>query len=378
MTYRSHLKDVFDWSLETEVTIVEMAAGGLAMFLPAAALAAGGHLGAGMAAAFGGMAVSGPVDTDTVQKRRQLLLLRLAAVAAAIIAGLALSGVGHPSQVGMVLCVGFIAAVCGYSRPLAEAGIRFVLFLVIVSGMLGSGMAGSLAAGALAGNEPAGRHLVLAALVLGGAVFGFLVMMTAGMIERRIGPIKNPAKEPARPEPTHAQKRARLKRSLQQFAGWQYPIRLCTCLAIAALAEWIWQAHHLHWIAVTTATLLRRQPDASAIRASQRAIGAVIGVIIAGALLVTRPEAWLIVVVTGLIAALRPLLAARNYLAYSALMTPLIMLILDGSGHFDSGLLADRLIATFAGALLVISADRVTLRLLPKEIPVASAKLPTR
>ncbi|TWF56960.1 FUSC family protein [Neorhizobium alkalisoli] len=370
MTYRSHLKDMFHWSVETEVTIVEMAAGGLAMLLPAAALTMGGHLGAGLAAAFGGMAVSGPVDADTAQNRWRLLLLRFAAVAVATIAALAFAGFGQLAPVAIIVCAGMVAVICGYSRPLAEAGIRFVLFLVIVSGMMGSGMAASIAAE----GAPKGHHVILAGLVLAGAFFAILLMMAAGLIERRLGPAKAAQAAATRPEPTHVQKRARLKRSLKQLAGWHYPIRLCTCLAIAALAEWFWPGHHLHWIAVTTATLLRRQPDAAAMRASQRAIGAIIGVALAGALLFTRPDAWLIVAATGLIAALRPLLAARNYIAYSALMTPLIMLILDGSGHFDSGLLADRLIATFAGAFLVISADKLTLRFLPQDQPTGEPK----
>ena len=52
------------------------------------------------------------------------------------------------------------------------------------------------------------------------------------------------------------------------------------------------------------------------------------------------------------------MLRGTNYLAYSAAMTPLIVLIVDGGRAPESGLLLDRLVATVLGAALVVGANR--------------------
>ena len=51
------------------------------------------------------------------------------------------------------------------------------------------------------------------------------------------------------------------------------------------------------------------------------------------------------------------MLRGTNYLAYSAAMTPLIVLIVDGGRAPESSLLVDRLVATVLGAALVVAAN---------------------
>lgn len=62
--------------------------------------------------------------------------------------------------------------------------------------------------------------------------------------------------------------------------------------------------------------------------------------------------------------ALRPLLRARNYLAYTAAMTPLIILILDMGRPSELAVLIDRLIATLVAAGLVIATNLLFRKLL--------------
>jgi uncharacterized membrane protein YccC len=162
------------------------------------------------------------------------------------------------------------------------------------------------------------------------------------------------------PVATPAQRRARWRQSLARPSGWDYALRLTACLAVAILLRWLWPDHHLHWIALTVVILCQRQVEAAPVRVTQRALGAVVGVALAGLLLVLHPPAWSLVAAVGLLAGARPLLQARNYLAYSALMTPLVMLILDAGQPLAAGTLADRLIATLAGVVLVLGSNRAS------------------
>jgi hypothetical protein len=129
------------------------------------------------------------------------------------------------------------------------------------------------------------------------------------------------------------QKFARWRHSLGHLAGWQYPARLRLCPVLASLLRWCWPDHHLHGIALTAGLLCERRIDAIPIKITQRALGAVPGVTATVLLVVMTLPTWIEVALIGALAGLRPLLRARNYLAYSAGMTPLIILILDAAAH---------------------------------------------
>jgi hypothetical protein len=79
-----------------------------------------------------------------------------------------------------------------------------------------------------------------------------------------------------------------------------------------------------------------------------------LGVVVAGLLLIWNPSP---LIVTGEIAALaaaRPVLRAGNYAAYAVIMTPLIVLLLDFGQAVSVGILVDRLTATIAGCLITL------------------------
>src|SRR5262249_21177753 len=156
---------------------------------------------------------------------------------------------------------------------------------------------------------------------------------------------------------TNAQKLARWRRSLRRLSGWQYALRLALCLAVASALRWLWPDHHLHWIALTVALLIERQIDAFPVRTTQRALGTIVGVLASGLLLSVKPPVWALVSGIAVLASMRPFLRVRNYLAYSAVMTPLIITILDAGKPLDAGVLIDRLIATLIGGSLVIGAN---------------------
>jgi len=246
----------------------------------------------------------------------------------------------------VIAIITLAATVGGYSRRWASATTRFVLFLTIT------------VHATAATSDPAG----LVFLVVAAALWTSLLSLVLGGLLRAHRRGDPSIEGGARPDATRSQKYARWKRSLRQLSGWQYPLRLGSCLSIASALRWSWPGHHLHWIALTVVILTHRRLEPVPIKATQRALGTVLGVVIASLFVAYKPRAWGLVVCIGLLAAARPLLKARNYLAYSAVMTPLILLIMDGGQPLGVGVLADRLIATVIGAALVISANLIQAR----------------
>ena len=177
-------------------------------------------------------------------------------------------------------------------------------------------------------------------------------------------------RSPAKPIATIRQKYACWRRSLRSLAAWSYPIRLVLCLAIAALIDIGWPGHHFHWIGLTVAILTQRQFELVPVKTTQRALGTLIGVGIAGITLRSGLPSWAFAGVIGCLVGARPLLRVKNYLAYSAVMTPLIILIIDAGRAPYSGLLVDRLVATLIGDALVVGTN-LLLRFVSQRKPIS-------
>lgn len=338
---KAHLAEALRWDRGTEVERAEILALGLGMAGPAALGAALGHLPLGLMAAFGGLAAGGVGMAGSARAQLRALGEALWPVALAAILAACAAGHGWLTDAGLVLLAGAAAILGGYSRPMAVATARFIPFLIILV---------HLAEGT---THRAGFLLLVAA---GGAWTGLLSLGLGALL--RTHPQAEPAEEgAAAAAPTAAQKFRRWKRSLTGLAGWQYPLRLTLCLGVAGILRWLWTDHHMHWVALTVALLSQRQIEALPVKVTQRAFGTALGVAAGGLFILYRPSDWALVLGVGLLAAARPLLKARNYLAYSAIMTPLIILVMDAGQPLDLGVLGDRLLATLLGAGLVIAAN---------------------
>lgn len=350
MNTKVHLLEAVRWSAGTRVDIATTLAAGLGLAGPILLAAAAGQLPLGLAAAAGAlMAAASPGHTSGPGAGRYLAEVLAPALAAGAAAALIADRGGLTHGV-LVLLAGTAATVGGCSRPLAFATVRFVLTLIIAVN--------------LAAQMP--DRLSFIVLFAVGALWTAvltLMFLAAARLHRR-------ADEPAPPAQrryTHAQLRGRWMRTLRQGSGWQYPARLTACLAIAETAAWLWPNHHTYWITLTVALLTRRQPDPTPVRPIQRSAGTFLGVL-AAAVLFARPVApWILSLIVGVLGAARPLLAARNYLLYSAVMTPLVVLMMDGIGNAGSaGVLIDRLGATLIGTALVLAAGAMAARVIPQ------------
>lgn len=308
---------------------------------------------AGLTACLGTLAVAGAGITDGPPRARLAAMLTalVPAVAAATIAP-SLASLGHGGDLALLALVAFAAAFGGYSRPLAVAMVRFVLFLLMTY------------------HAPAtpDAAFTLPLLVIAGGAWAMLLQLP---FRTTATPVAAPS--PTAPQPTAAQRGARFRRVMGELAGWQYPIRLTGALAIALLLPRLWPAHHLHWAALTVAILCERQPEGVAGRALKRAAGTVIGVAVAGLAFAAPLPGWAMALAMGLLATLRPLAKARHALVYAATMTPMVLLIVEGGAPAPPALLLDRVAACVAGAAIVLACDTLLARLLLRRAPAGPA-----
>jgi uncharacterized membrane protein YccC len=339
MGAKAHLGEALRWSRETEVELVQVLAAALGMAGPLLLAGALGRLPLGLAAALGSFVVgTAGAGASAKDQTREVALAFAGATLASIVAALA-AGHGWMSAIGVVGLAGIAALIGGYSRPLAVATTRFVFVLIIVGKMTD------------ATSARAGLLLLLAA----GALWTTMVSLSLGWVARRI------ARRSGRTNAavvasaaTAAQKFRRWKKTLAQPAGWQYALRLVLCLAVAETLCLLWPERHLYWVAITVLIVLQRRVEIVPVKATQRGLGTLLGVILASLFLVHQPATGELVICIGLLAGARPLLRARNYLAYSAVMAPLVLLLMDGTGPFGPQVLLDRLLATIIGVALAV------------------------
>lgn len=364
MGTKTHFAQVLRWSAEGRASRAEALAAGLGMGLPILLGGLAGALPAGMAAGLGSMAVSATVRGATLGERWQAFRAAFVPVLLAAASAVLLAGHGQLSGVLTVAVVGSVALASSYSRELAVAATRYLLFLLISMG-LGGGA-----------RVHAAVLLPIAAGALWTALLGMLLAALAGRLRSATAPVgarAGPAAAAQATAVTAAQRWRRWRQSLQQAAGWQYAVRLSLALAAATALQWTWPAHHFTWSAMTVALLTQRQPEPISARSTQRVLGTVLGVGLASLIVGHHPALWLLALGAGALASARPVLRAGNYLAYSAVMTPLILLILEAHAPLGSGLLWDRVAATLAGAGLVLLVDLAAVRLLAGSARATSA-----
>ena len=355
---RAHLAEALALQPHDAVGGRTIAVAALGMIVPVAAGVALGDPETGFTIGLGAMLLAGPTtasDAKAAQERRAPATAVLPAIGAVLAAS---AVAGHAwSDAAMVLLATAAASVSGYSRPVGVAAIRFIVYFVLSFGLL----------------DAAGSHRGGAALIFGlGALWNIGVRL---LLVRRT-PAETSVASETRPSPTHAQLRAHWRRTMREPAGWQFPLRLGAGLAIACLIRAAWPSHHYGWVVLTVALLTQRPLEHVPVKLTQRALGTLIGVgltwLVLRGVSATLPLAALIC----LLAVLAPIARARSYLAYASVSTPAILLVLDIEKPIDPRLLADRLVATIAGAAIVIAANLAADRWLPKPSPKPARRRP--
>jgi hypothetical protein len=349
-----HIVEALGWSAHEPVGWRVVLGAAIGVGVPAAIGLLSARPAIGFAVAMGAMLFGGPESSEHGGEhgagRRSLSGI----VASAVFVGMAppiatlCAGWNWGDALAIAL-VTILAAVSGDSRPFAVAAIRFIVFLVMSMSIM---------------SQPGGHPSGVALLLGLGAIWGAIIRVALRAAKAPV-----PAAEFAARNPTRRQRITRLKRVLRTAEGWQYPARLAIALGLSSVIRHLWPDQHFSWVLVTAALLVERQPEALPVKTTQRGLGVVLGVALTGLVLAEIRSPLAIAALVCVLATLRPWLRARNYLAYSAVMTPLILLVMDLGRPIGGTVLIDRLIATLLGTAIVIAVNVFAVRfIVPKPV----------
>ncbi|MCA1220776.1 FUSC family protein [Streptomyces sp. 8L] len=157
-----------------------------------------------------------------------------------------------------------------------------------------------------------------------------------------------------RPAPLPVRGRRAARTVLRSGAARRYGLRLALCVGIAQTLVSVVPVPRSYWVALTVAFVLK--PDMGSVfsRAVMRAIGTVLGLGVAAAVLAAAPYGWWSVVLMAVLAVLLPVMAARGYAYQTTAITPLILLLSDVLNHQGFGLLLPRLVDSFIGCAIAL------------------------
>ncbi|WP_317444460.1 FUSC family protein [Streptomyces collinus] len=150
---------------------------------------------------------------------------------------------------------------------------------------------------------------------------------------------------------------ARAARNLVVSTGsWHYGLRLAVCIGIAQALVSLIPVPRSYWVALTITFVLK--PDFGSVfsRALLRALGTVVGLVVAAAVLAEVPPGWWDVPVMLVLAPLIPALTPRGYGYQTATITPVILLLSDILNHKGTALLLPRLLDSLTGCAIALIA----------------------
>ncbi|MDX3831236.1 FUSC family protein [Streptomyces europaeiscabiei] len=139
-------------------------------------------------------------------------------------------------------------------------------------------------------------------------------------------------------------------------ASWRYGLRLALCIGIAQALVSLVAVPRSYWVALTITFVLK--PDFGSVfsRALLRALGTVVGLVVAAGILAEVPRGWWDVPVMLLLAPLIPVFTPRGYGYQTAAITPVILLLSDVLNHQGTGLLVPRLVDSLMGCAIALVA----------------------
>ena len=333
---------ILHWSRAERVSATRMLSAAIGLATPVLVGATAGHTAEGMTAALGALAMAEVGDTGNAAQRAADALRCLGAVFAAVVLGTFVTRQGVPGAFAMIAAAALGSALGSTGRDAAKAGMKFTIFLAIAT------------FATWPQDDP--RREVLFFTV--GAIWAGVVPLVLGAALHIFGR-ESQAAVAAAPRGAHLPWAERLVRAASRREAWSYTVRLVAALGVALAVRHFWPSPHSYWVVVTAALVVTRATAGAHIRALQRTLGTMGGVVIGTVLLASRTPTWAVLVAIAFIAGLRPLLKARNYLAYSVVMTPLVVMLLEFGRAFEPDIMVERLLATLAGCAIAMVADFV-------------------
>ncbi|WP_149823565.1 FUSC family protein [Streptomyces tailanensis] len=139
-------------------------------------------------------------------------------------------------------------------------------------------------------------------------------------------------------------------------ASWRYGLRLALCIGLAQALVSLIAVPRSYWVALTITFVLK--PDFGSVfsRALLRALGTVVGLVVAAGVLAEVPRGWWDVPVMLLLAPLVPVFTPRGYGYQTAAITPVILLLSDTLNREGTDLLLPRLVDSLMGCAIALVA----------------------
>lgn len=328
---------VLRWQ-RVEVNATRLVLSGVALALPVAVGAATGHTADGLTAVMGSLLISAAGHEGGWRARLTDLGVTAASGLAAVWLGAVVGQ--HPAAGGWALvAIAFVTALLGGLGPVEAKATGQAMVFAIIGAHLGSGP------------EPVGRltFLVLLGMLAGAALTLGTFAVTQAL--KASPPWRRALDDAPAAEPPRRGDVRRWRASLRTLSGWRYPIRLTSAMAVAELVAHSRAGAHSYWVALTVALVVTRDAAASPGRAVERGLGTSAGVLVGGLLLGVLPT-WGMVLLIGVIGALRPHLKVANYTAYAAVMTPLIVMLNELGADMTWAVLRERVVDTLVGCAI--------------------------
>jgi uncharacterized membrane protein YccC len=337
-TFTSFFEDVWAGARIEQAPRIIAAMLGLAGPLAVGAMV--GRVEVGMAASLGGLAMSGGGKGETFREDARRMIYGLGAGGAAMLTGSAIAGHDILTAFGIPAIAGVAGLLGSISRPLARATTQFILYTIIAANI----------------DAPTTHPIGMLLLFSMGAAGTAGLSLGLSSIFRAMRPLSHtPTSVAPSPRYTARQLLRRWRKSLAHLSGWQYVLRITPCLAAAGAFEWLWPHHHGYWVSITVVIVVQRNLQTALMRTFHRAAGTTLGVLLTSLILVGSPNTWAMIAMIGALAAARPMLIETNYTAYAAVMTPLVILLLDFGQAPSWVVVVDRLVATLAGCTLALT-----------------------
>ncbi|WP_243791032.1 FUSC family protein [Saccharopolyspora gloriosae] len=136
--------------------------------------------------------------------------------------------------------------------------------------------------------------------------------------------------------------------------GWLLTLRMVLCLAVAEGIGIALQFQNSYWIAMTVALVLKPNSGSVFARTVLRGIGSLVGVLIAGLVMLAVPSGWGLAIATVLVAAFVPEALSRHYGLFTMVVTMIVLLQMHQSDLFVEQLPRVRLVDSLLGCALVL------------------------
>ncbi|GAB3282090.1 FUSC family protein [Parasphingorhabdus pacifica] len=130
--------------------------------------------------------------------------------------------------------------------------------------------------------------------------------------------------------------------------------RMVLCVAVAEVVGSALGFEQSYWIAMTVALVLKPNSGSVFARIVLRALGTVLGVVVAALLLAVMPDGWWVVAATLVFAALIPEALVRNYGLFTMMVTAVVLLKMSHTDLFGPQLPVVRLVDSVLGCAIAL------------------------